>query len=267
MSHHKRIYVTPSHTKKIFGNMKREGKGFSGRVTPLFQTMMVQAHKEVGEEHIADEVANEENVPTQSNDLPLLRVNTFGSGEDRLSLKELMDLYIKLSNGVLDVETTKTTQAKEIASLKKRFKKLERKRKSKTPGMKRLFKIGIYAQVVSSKDDGLGVLDEQEVKVDKVVVQEPMQSTTTIAPSTIPRAKGIVFHEQKQAPTPIVSSQQPTQVKDKTEEEEQARHAREKAEKVEEANISWDNVQAMIEADRLLAERLQEREQEELTDE
>ncbi|GJY50050.1 hypothetical protein Tco_0440006 [Tanacetum coccineum] len=45
------------------------------------------------------------------------------------------------------------------------------------------------------------------------------------------------------------------------EEEEQARLAREKAEKVEEANISWDNVQAMIEADRLLAERLQAREQ------
>ncbi|GJV95870.1 putative ribonuclease H-like domain-containing protein [Tanacetum coccineum] len=49
MSHHKRIYVTPSHTKKIFGNMKREGKGFSGRVTPLFQTMMGQAYEEMGE--------------------------------------------------------------------------------------------------------------------------------------------------------------------------------------------------------------------------
>ncbi|GKE63720.1 hypothetical protein Tco_1514087, partial [Tanacetum coccineum] len=43
--------------------------------------------------------------------------------------------------------------------------------------------------------------------------------------------------------------------------------AREKADKVEEANISWDNMQAMIEADRLLAERLQAREQEELTNE
>ncbi|GJY98666.1 hypothetical protein Tco_0516096 [Tanacetum coccineum] len=43
------IYVTPSHTKKIFGNMKREGKGFSGRVTPLFPTIMVQAQEEMGE--------------------------------------------------------------------------------------------------------------------------------------------------------------------------------------------------------------------------
>ncbi|GJS52028.1 putative ribonuclease H-like domain-containing protein [Tanacetum coccineum] len=42
---------------------------------------------------------------------------------------------------VLDLETTKTAQAKEIASLKKKVKKLERKRKLKTPGMN-LFKIG-----------------------------------------------------------------------------------------------------------------------------
>ncbi|GKB68492.1 putative ribonuclease H-like domain-containing protein [Tanacetum coccineum] len=85
-----------------------------------------------------------------------LRVDTLGSGEDRLSLKELMDLCTKLSDRVLDLETTKTVQAKEIASLKKRVKKLERKMKSKTPGMKRLFKIGRSAQVVSSKYEGLG---------------------------------------------------------------------------------------------------------------
>ncbi|GJV14684.1 hypothetical protein Tco_1360007 [Tanacetum coccineum] len=48
MSNHKRIYVTPSHTKKIFRNMRRVGKGFSGRETPLFPTMMVQAQEEMG---------------------------------------------------------------------------------------------------------------------------------------------------------------------------------------------------------------------------
>ncbi|GKB85002.1 hypothetical protein Tco_0957274 [Tanacetum coccineum] len=30
MSHHKKIYVNPSHTKKIFANMRREGNNFSG---------------------------------------------------------------------------------------------------------------------------------------------------------------------------------------------------------------------------------------------
>ncbi|GJW01418.1 hypothetical protein Tco_1556669 [Tanacetum coccineum] len=47
MTKHKEIYVTPSHTKKVFANMKREGKGFFGRVTPLFETMMVQAPEEL----------------------------------------------------------------------------------------------------------------------------------------------------------------------------------------------------------------------------
>ncbi|GJT07763.1 hypothetical protein Tco_0842225 [Tanacetum coccineum] len=144
-------FVTPFHTKKVFGNMKRIGKGFSGAVTPLFLAMMVQAQEEMGEgsamptdphhtpiiqpstskpqkkqsrrkqrkyteipqssgptQPIADEAANEENVPTQSNDPPLSRVNTLGSGEDRLSLKELMDLCTKLSDRVFDLETTKT---------------------------------------------------------------------------------------------------------------------------------------------------------------
>ncbi|GKD13529.1 hypothetical protein Tco_1197936 [Tanacetum coccineum] len=48
MSKHKEIYVTPSHTKKVFANMKRQGKDFSGRDTPLFPTMIVQAQEQVG---------------------------------------------------------------------------------------------------------------------------------------------------------------------------------------------------------------------------
>nr|GEZ19451.1 hypothetical protein [Tanacetum cinerariifolium] len=50
MANNTRIYVPPSHTKKIFGNMKRVGKGFSRRDTPLFPTMMVQAQEELGED-------------------------------------------------------------------------------------------------------------------------------------------------------------------------------------------------------------------------
>ncbi|GJV34579.1 retrovirus-related pol polyprotein from transposon TNT 1-94 [Tanacetum coccineum] len=49
LPNHKRIYIAPSHTKKIFGNMRRVGKGFSGRVTPLFPTMVVQNQSKLGE--------------------------------------------------------------------------------------------------------------------------------------------------------------------------------------------------------------------------
>ncbi|GKD01200.1 hypothetical protein Tco_1171474 [Tanacetum coccineum] len=90
--------------------------------------MMVQAQQEQAEEAI-----NEENVPTHSND-PLL------SGEDRLKLEELMTLCTNLQNRVLDLEHTKTTQALEIDSLKRRVKKLEKK-------------------VISSEDEGLGEED------------------------------------------------------------------------------------------------------------
>ncbi|GJU58368.1 hypothetical protein Tco_1236134 [Tanacetum coccineum] len=51
------------------------------------------------------------------------------------------------------------------------------------------------------------------------------------------------------------------------EDEEEKRLAREKSQQVEEANISWDDVQAKIDVDYQLAQRLQGQEQEELTDE
>nr|GEX95068.1 hypothetical protein [Tanacetum cinerariifolium] len=62
-------------------------------------------------------------------------VNTVVGNEDRLKLKELMKLCTKLFDRVLDLEKTKTAQAKEIANLKKKVKKLERKRRFRTPRM------------------------------------------------------------------------------------------------------------------------------------
>ncbi|GKF75402.1 hypothetical protein Tco_0224846 [Tanacetum coccineum] len=127
-------YVTPSHTKKVFANIKRQGKDFSGRDTPLFQTMMVQA-QEKGEGSIMPIVP--QHTPTinqpsssqpqkkqkprkskkqntevsQPNDStePIANeapndenVTTHSNdpllnGEDRLKLNELMELCINLS--------------------------------------------------------------------------------------------------------------------------------------------------------------------------
>nr|GEU57143.1 putative ribonuclease H-like domain-containing protein [Tanacetum cinerariifolium] len=104
-------------------------------------------------ETVTDEALNAENVPPQSNDPPLLRVNILGSEENRLKLKQLMKLYTKLSDMVLNLETTKTSQAQEITSLKKRVKRLEKKRSSRTHGLKRLYKVGLNARVESSIDE------------------------------------------------------------------------------------------------------------------
>ncbi|GKE35603.1 hypothetical protein Tco_1454925, partial [Tanacetum coccineum] len=159
MSHHKKIYVNPSHTKKIFTSMRREGKNFFGRVTPLFETMMVKANQEEGvdsgippysqqtpintqpsssrsqKKHsrrkqrkdtavTQEETQQDDSVPTPSIDPPL-------SGEDSMQLSELMLLCTNLQKQVLNLEKAKDAQAKEIAGLKKRVQKLERKKEIK----------------------------------------------------------------------------------------------------------------------------------------
>ncbi|GJS96957.1 hypothetical protein Tco_0803925 [Tanacetum coccineum] len=97
-----------------------------------------------------EETQQDDSVPTPSNDPPL-------SSEDSMQLSELMILCTNLQKQVLDLEKAKDTQAKEIADLKKRVQKLERKKKSRTTGLKRLRKVGMFGRVESSEDkDSLG---------------------------------------------------------------------------------------------------------------
>ncbi|GJT17574.1 retrovirus-related pol polyprotein from transposon TNT 1-94 [Tanacetum coccineum] len=98
ITRHKEVYVTPSHTKKVFANMKRPGK-----------------------------------------------------------------------EKVLDLEKSKTAQAKEIASLKKRVKQLEKRRKLRTPGLKRLRKVGSTSRVESSNDVSLGDQEDASKQGRKIV--------------------------------------------------------------------------------------------------
>ncbi|GJV27747.1 hypothetical protein Tco_1384195 [Tanacetum coccineum] len=440
---HKRIYDAPSHTKKIFGNMKRVGKGFSGRVTPLFPTMVVQNQAVLGEssemptdpQHtptfiqpssppqktqkprkpkrkdtqvphpsgptdiVADEVVHTElgdrlvraattassleaeqdsgnitktrskatpnessslgttsgggprcqetmgdtiaqtrfeNVSKLSNDSLLASGNTLRNDEDRLKLNELMELCTNLQKKVLDLDNTKTTQANEIASLKRSVMKLEKKGSSRTHKLKSLYKVGLSAKVESYRDeDSLGedaskqgrrinaidadeditlvnvqddaemfdvntltgdeVFAEQEVAakdvnltIDEVTLAQALAALKSVKP----KVKGVVIQEPSTTTTTI-SSQQPSQDKGKgimveepvktmkkkdlirldeetakrlqAEFDEEERLAREK----DEANVAlieeWDDIQAKIEADHELAQRLQAEEQEELS--
>ncbi|GJS03282.1 hypothetical protein Tco_0319790 [Tanacetum coccineum] len=99
-----------------------------------------------------------ERLSKQSNNPHLSGVNTPGSGEDRLKIMELMEIYTKLSDRVLSLENVKTAQDLEITSLKKRVKKLEKKKKARTSQLKRrLFKV----RIKSSAEKSLG--DQEDV--------------------------------------------------------------------------------------------------------
>ncbi|GKD78719.1 hypothetical protein Tco_1341340 [Tanacetum coccineum] len=115
--------------------MRREGKDFSRRITPLFETMMVQPTQDEGKQSrrkqrkdtavTQEETQQDDSVPTPSNDPPL------------------------------------SEKAKEIADLKKKVQRLERKKKSRTIGLKRLKKVGMYRRVESSEDqESLGDLED-----------------------------------------------------------------------------------------------------------
>ncbi|GKD56572.1 hypothetical protein Tco_1289959, partial [Tanacetum coccineum] len=118
------------------------------------------------------------------------------SGEDRLKLNELMELCTNLSQRVLDLENTKTSQAAEITKLKERVKKLERRNKSRTPGLKRLRKgrkivdlnadaeVTLVDEAQGRNDDDLmfdtGVFDEHEVEIEKVVSTAEVTTASAI---------------------------------------------------------------------------------------
>ncbi|GJS64417.1 hypothetical protein Tco_0678981 [Tanacetum coccineum] len=187
----------------------------------------------------------DENVPTTSND-PLL------SGEDRLKLTELMDLCTNLQKKVLDLEKAKTAQDSEIASLKKKVGSARRVESSDEASLgdqedaskqgRKIANIDADAEVTlidetqGRNDDNLmfdtGVLDEQEVEVEKVVstaeVTTESATTTIVDELTLaqtlieikaakPKVRGVMIQEPSEftttTTTPVASK--PSQDKGK----------------------------------------------------
>nr|GEU86705.1 hypothetical protein [Tanacetum cinerariifolium] len=369
-------YDTPSDTKKVFANMRRQGKDFSRKVTPFFEIMMIQHQAEVGEgsgqptepQHtpttalsshiipiptvasssqpkktqkhrktkrmvtkisessgpttiIADETVHEERgnrveravtttasldaeqdsggsprrqdtilrdrpaqtrferLSKQSHEPPLSRVNTLRSGEDK---------------------NNKTAQDLEITHLKKRVKRLEKKRKSRTSQLKRrLLKVRIKSpaeKILGDQDDASnqgrndqdeGILFVQDVEIQgryghdteinttSTSITTAIINITTVEPVTTVSAPittvGVSISTAEPS-TPLTTTTIIIEDDDliiaqtlmKVRKEE--RLARQKEEETNIALIAeWDDVQAMMDADHELVERLQAEEQGELT--
>ncbi|GJZ57697.1 hypothetical protein Tco_0613191 [Tanacetum coccineum] len=129
--------------------MKRAGKDFSGRITPLFDTMMVQASKEVGEDS---------DHPTDSTQIPIIDQPSSSSQPRRKSTSKQGQ---RQEAEVLDLEKAKDAKAKEIAALKKRIQRLERKKMSRPTNLKRLSKVGLSRRVESFEDqESLGAPED-----------------------------------------------------------------------------------------------------------
>ncbi|GKA79069.1 hypothetical protein Tco_0785606, partial [Tanacetum coccineum] len=91
-------YDTPSHTKKVFANMKRQGKDFSRTVTPLFATMLIQSQAMEGEGL---------GPPTESQHTPTTALPSHSSGPTTLVADET--LHEKRGDSVERATTTATS--------------------------------------------------------------------------------------------------------------------------------------------------------------
>nr|GEX21594.1 retrotransposon protein, putative, unclassified [Tanacetum cinerariifolium] len=248
----------------------RVRKGFSGRVTPLFPTMVIQS--ELGEEHVTNEAVLKElddslvraattasslgaeldsaqtrfeSVSKLSNDSLLTRGNTLQNDEDRMQLNELMELCTNLQTRVLDLEKTKTTQKSlddeeslgEDASKQGRFK------------------------VIDADEDVTLVNDQDNAEMfdvnDLVNVAQDSSGTTTITTEELtlaqalealktskPKVKGIVIKEQEE-PEPIkpkkkdqIRLDEEAAKRLQAEFDKKERLARARAQKEQEANIA-----------------------------
>ncbi|GJS26893.1 retrovirus-related pol polyprotein from transposon TNT 1-94 [Tanacetum coccineum] len=210
-----------------------------------------------------------------------------------------MDLYTKLPDRVLDLENVKDAQSLEIKKLKKRVKKLEHKKKSRTPQLKRrLFK----GRNEIDQDEGISWCQEDsetqgryghDTKINtastsittasiNITTAEPV--TATSAPVTTAgvsmkseksKAKGVTMQKPSESgtrlrvPPPQIDPKYKGKAKMRLQAEldKEAKLEREREKEASKAAniVEWDNVQAMMDAEYELAIKLQEEEQGEIS--
>ncbi|GJX40360.1 hypothetical protein Tco_0255350 [Tanacetum coccineum] len=152
---HKRTYVAPTLTQKLFSNMRRVSKGYTGVNIPLFPTMLTapesspsritsspslspQTHPSTSQQPptppFMQTIHDAEEPATMPHDSSQPRVQSLGSDEGSLTLNELTVLCTTLSKKVEDLQNdlkqTKLTYGAAYTKLILRVKKLEHKVKA-----------------------------------------------------------------------------------------------------------------------------------------
>nr|GEX49485.1 hypothetical protein [Tanacetum cinerariifolium] len=252
MVKHKEIYVTPSHTKKIFANMKRQGKDFSDEnVTttsndPLLSgsSTRVESSEDVG-------LGDQEDASKQERMIDDLDANEGVTLVDETQRRDDQDMF---NTSILDDE--EVVAKKEVSTIDP---------------------VPTAGEVVTTVGVEVSTAAiNSQISMDEITLAKALNDIKT----SKPKANGIVMQEPSKAK--MIEPEKPLKRKDRimideevarnlearmqAELEEEERLARQKE---EEANIalieSWDNTQAMMDADYELAARLQEEEIGELT--
>ncbi|GJR67916.1 hypothetical protein Tco_0013981 [Tanacetum coccineum] len=265
-------------SKYIFESMVRNLDNLSGKFLmypsgPIDIVADEVVHKELGDRLVR--------APTTASSLEAKQDSGGGPG----AKKSWGILLLKL---VLDLEKTKTTQQIEINSVKRRVKKVEKKRSSRSHKLKRLYKVGLTTRVESSRDEEdlgedaskqgkrINAIDADE-DITLVNVQDDADNEMfdvhalndeecllqnkklLMKKMMMNKGKGIMIEEpvKPMKKKHQISFDEEVALKLQVDFNEEERLEREKAEKEKEANVAlteeWDDIQAKIEADHELA--------------
>nr|GEY04364.1 xylulose kinase-1 [Tanacetum cinerariifolium] len=215
LSSHNSKYTSPALTPKVFANMRSVGKGFSGVETPLFDNMLVQQQVQadaIVEEDEDNEVSiaptppspipattpphQQEPIPSPpqaqsaqpSSPLQQKPTQPADISESSMThLNTLLEICATLTQKVANLEQDKVAQALEIIKFKQRVRKLEKKRRTKHSGLKRLRNV--------DTDEAEPTEVEKCLKRRRgVVIQDPEETTTT---SIIMHSKNEVIEQVK----------------------------------------------------------------------
>ncbi|GJT57935.1 hypothetical protein Tco_0992989 [Tanacetum coccineum] len=235
-------------------------------------------------------------IPTTPHDSPLSGGHTPRSDEGRPNINELMAIYTNLLNRILALEQSKTAQDLVINKLQKNVKRLEKTlRGRKSDKTKPMFKDSDFDVLDDAMENFKGgstaeqiITAEDTLNTSSINVNTAGPSTsttgdifedemTTIADTLVairsarPRTTSVVIRKveeeaRRATPVPTVQSQDKGKGKMKNKFEREQRIARERAAEQEAKDVAlieqMEDVQARMDADDLLAARLQEQERE-----
>ncbi|GJZ45668.1 hypothetical protein Tco_0593264 [Tanacetum coccineum] len=221
----------------------RQGKDFSGRETPLFPTMVVQAQEEIGEGSA---------MPTDPHHTPIITQPSSSQPQRKHKSREALrskDHQFSLYEASLGNQEDASKQGRKIHDI---------------DADEDITLENVHDAELFDVND----LHGDELFVEKEVhfkeVYESITTTTTIPSKD--KGKGIMVEEPLQMKKKDqISFDEQEAIRLQAEFDEEVRLAREK----DEANVAlieeWNDIQAKIETDYELAQRLQAEEQEELT--
>ncbi|GJU10358.1 hypothetical protein Tco_1132754 [Tanacetum coccineum] len=237
-------------SKYIFESMVRNLDNLSGKFLmypsgPIDIVADEVVHKELGDRLVR--------APTTASSLEAKQDSGGGPG----AKKSWGILLLKL---VLDLEKTKTTQQIEINSVKRRVKKVEKKRSSRSHKLKRLYKVGLTTRVESSRDEeDLGEdASKQGKRINAIDADEDITLVNVQDDADNEMFDVHALNDEEFLIEEVLKVTSLTF-------DEEERLAREKAANEKEANVAWTEEWDDIQADHELAQRLQAEEQEELS--